>query len=923
MRIMKKIAVVLTAFMLLCTLGAPSFANIDDVPVPKRLSGGGDDTVKDTVSMGEYEGIYKVLNYLGILSEEDGEIEASKELERGFVAGVFSNIISPDYEPEALNGFSDVSKTAKYSKEIYSALEQGIVSKADKFYPSRIITCAEAVKMAMNTLGYTHYPNEFLVKQKANSLRLYNKVGNETENLTMGGLMYLIKNTIEASTAEADTVKIDGDDVQVRVSEVSPAFIERKDIVLRQGIVTAQKNTSMFGDSDLQSNEIEINRQRYECISQPDENLLGKTVYAYIDTKDGKNLLISAYEAPNKNSEFVILDTDFKNATVSQLSYSNENDKVVSVKVETGATVIYNNQYYGSMQTAINAKIFDNASNITLISNDGDNSFDVVRVEKYKYVVVNAVSTLSEFISLMYNEGKIDARLNKDSFILYTDGIESDISTLAKWDVLSVLEAKRGDGKKNYTVYSARKIIKGALDTIENVSGVIKYTINNKAYIVSPDYDKYVTNNATSIKPVMGETAEFLLSHDDKIVSVKTENEYEYAYLMDAEVFGSLEKVTSIKVFTFDGKCEELSFSSKATLYSDTYPSGQKLASEDFYNELYSNGKLVSELIAFKRDTNGNIKEIYLEKDLTSQQPGSIDYPITKNYTAGGTGSDREEARLYANVIAGKYQATKQTTSLIIVPDESKRTDEDEYMASTLNIYPSDHYFSTESFTLYNADKFYSVSLMVVKGSVVKEVDEYITPVMVSKVTRGVKDDESVYNFYYYNGTNNPSITVSNEAEIIENVDGNFWYGSKGITLDDIEAGDIVQISTDSKGVGRMIRVLFKNNDRGTYRVQTQNDSNVSGINKNASSSSKLSIIYGKIIDIEGSKAIVNVSDSGEDGTYSYPVFISALYGPVTYTLYETVSGNVYLATLSEIQPGDTVVLRKRWNATMDIFIIR
>ena len=90
---MKKIIVLFIAFIMLFTNIA--LANIDDVPIPKRLSGGSGDEIKNTVSMGEYAGIYKLLNYLEILNEEDGNIEDSSELERGYVAGIFSNIISP------------------------------------------------------------------------------------------------------------------------------------------------------------------------------------------------------------------------------------------------------------------------------------------------------------------------------------------------------------------------------------------------------------------------------------------------------------------------------------------------------------------------------------------------------------------------------------------------------------------------------------------------------------------------------------------------------------------------------------------------------------------------------------------------------------------------------------------------------------
>lgn len=922
METMKKVVVLIMTFVMLFTFGNTAFCNIDDVPVPNRLSGRKNATAGNEVLTGEYAGILKILRYLDILTEEDVGVEASKEVERGYVATILSRVINPLYKPTELSGFSDVSKNTKNADGIYSALEQGIISKTDKFYPSRIATCDEAIKMAMNTLGYIDYPDKFKIAQKAKKLNLYRNVGNGSETLTMGQLVYLIKNMLEANASAVDMVKVDGEDIQICLSENSSSFIERKDIVLRKGIVTAQKNASMFADSKLRKDEIEINRLKYQCESNISEDLFGKTVYAYIDITNGMNLLISVWEVPGENHQIDILGEDIVSAMTSQVSYINENGKTQDGEVSQGAVVIYNNQYYGSMKSAINAKIFDDASNITLISNDDDTSFDVIKVERFKYVVVNAVSTISEVISLMYDEGKIDVGLNKDSFVLYTDGVESDFSALAKWDVLSVLEAKRQDGKMNYTIYSSRKPISGIWEASEQFGDIFEYIINGKSYKLAPDYDKYVTSNASLQKPVIGAISEFLISHDDKIVSVKAENEYEYAYLMCAGVFGTLDKVTKIKVFTFDGKNEELTCASKTTLYSESYPSGKKISSEEICTELYSGTTLVCEIVAYKTDEQGNISKLYLEMDTTSLQPASTDYPITKNYLGGGEGMT-SSARLYANVLAGRYQLTGQTR-ILIVPPEEKREDAEEYQKTTYNIYPSDHYFDKNSFALYNVEKFYTVPLMVVKGAKVEDVDNYETTFMVSKVTKGIADSgEMVYNFYYYSGINETYIPVYDDAKIVENTGDNLWYGTDEIDLDDIQAGDIMQIATDSQGVGVLARILFKINNRGVYNVRSKAENGTISIGKNASASSPIGIVYGKIVDIEERSAIVNVSDNGEDSAYSYPAFISNLYVPNTYTLYDSTSGKVFPASLSEIQPGDVVVLRKRWNTTTDVFILR
>ena len=197
-KIRKTTGIILTVIMLFTSFSS-AFAGIDDVPIPKRLSGEGGSSSKNTIATNEFSGLYKVLNYFGILNEEDANSDGTKELERGYVASVFARFISASGEPDEMTGFSDVSKSTKNAKGIYLALELGVIQKADKFYPSRIITVKEAVKMAMNTLGYTHYPDELSVIQKSRSLGLYKNVGNDSDNLTMGKLMYLLENTLKGT----------------------------------------------------------------------------------------------------------------------------------------------------------------------------------------------------------------------------------------------------------------------------------------------------------------------------------------------------------------------------------------------------------------------------------------------------------------------------------------------------------------------------------------------------------------------------------------------------------------------------------------------------------------------------------------------------------------------------------------------------
>lgn len=239
-------------------------------------------------------------------------------------------------------------------------------------------------------------------------------------------------------------------------------------------------------------------------------------------------------------------------------------------------------------------------------------------------------------------------------------------------------------------------------------------------------------------------------------------------------------------------------------------------------------------------------------------------------------------------------------------------------------MYSGDYYFADDTISLYNVDKFYSAGFAVVRGGNTINLDEYITPVMISKITEAINSrGENVKLVYYYNGEKEMSVELSDDIKILENTAANHWYGTNGVTVDDLVIGDVIQFKTDNSGAASHMRVLLKGDNIGTYRVQQKTTEGVQTPHLDVDKMEKIMIIYAKVEDINGRKAIVNVSPSGTDPARSYPVFITAVYAKNTFTVFDTAKNKVIPVTLDEIQPGDNIVIRKRWNESADVFIIR
>lgn len=894
------------------------FADVDDVPVPDRLKG--ETVVESTIAQEEYSSIFKILKYLDILTEEDGRLIPNALAERGFAAYAFARFVFDGDGNAEENIFSDVSSTYAYAAGVNSAYKLEIIDFGDgKFYPKNPIKYLDAAKMAIRVLGYDLKLNDAKVYTIAKKLNLHRGIDTSSSKMTNGELIVLLKNTIEAQTINIENIYISDGTPQISYTADGEQFINKKDIVLRTGIVTAQRHTSLFGDCDLATNEIEINRHSYKCLSDIDEDFFGKSVFAYVDTI--KNVIVTMWEYPYEDAVTVISGNDLMEVNTENVVYTDNDGRNKRITLSSSAKVIFNNQYYGGVSSAVANNIFSNATNLILKNNDGDSDIDVIQVEKVTYAIVNSVSVISNRISLMYGKGVVDLSDADNGIDIIMGGLRIDASELQKDDILSVISSTKNNGQKNYKLTVSRDSVTGTFQQINQNDGRT-FTVNDKEYPVSAEYADYVENGPI-VTPQIGQEVKFLLSADGKIVSAETSDGYTYAYIMKLDLTAGLDKNMKIKVFTTGGSAETLTLSKKTKLITSAKPEGERLDAETIYNRITTAGSPNIDVVGYKKNSDGLISELCIEKDETASNPGTSSYPLNKYYEAGGTGPNNAAARLYAGILAAKYQLPN-SMPIIAAPDASNRGNEQYYALLTHGMYSGDYYFADDTISLYNVDKFYSAGFAVVRGGNTINLDEYITPVMISKITEAINSrGENVKLVYYYNGEKEMSVELSDDIKILENTAANHWYGTNGVTVDDLVIGDVIQFKTDNSGAASHMRVLLKGDNIGTYRVQQKTTEGVQTPHLDVDKMEKIMIIYAKVEDINGRKAIVNVSPSGTDPARSYPVFITAVYAKNTFTVFDTAKNKVIPVTLDEIQPGDNIVIRKRWNESADVFIIR
>ena len=918
---MKNRLIALLCLLMIFIFPVYSFANVDDVPIAERIDRFGDAGATEEKTP-EYLDSFSVkvglLRYIGALDGVEN-IKEEQAATKGFAATVAAGIALGEFMSFVSVPFSDVSKEHVYANGIYTAYQAGIITHDGQgFYPNQKITSEMLSEMLIRAVGLDSeiYVRDGNYLSYAVSINLFNGIDLSNNTMTNGDVVCAAFNALNAAAKDGQTYDSSGQIVKYGETSKENYLYKRFHIVELRGVVTGVGNKTLYGDGGCDNDEIEINRMKFSCQSAAPQELFGNAVVAYVDKGDNENMIAAIFRDKKTHLQTISAE-DIYESSASMIRYYDENGVGRNVSVDSQAQVVKNDAAQGHFDSLNIEQEIQNAGQITLIDNTGDESADVVVLAAYTTYVIERISTTYKTITYKYSLGELIIQ-EEDDFSFYLDGEKISYDELKKSDVLTVLESTHKDGRVTYQIYVSREVVRGVLESVEENY----YMIGGTRYKLSAGFRDFLDNNKSEFKPVVGQESTFYLSAEREIAASENESGYNYGYLMavDQAPSGSFKK-SRIKIFTLDSAAQIYELSDRVTLITETMT--RKVTNEEDIMSLLVDqvtGTVNNMVVAFKTREN-KIYELALEKDNTNSKPGYDDFPIRKDYQVGGEGRETEENRLYTNLLKGEYNLQK--TDLIIVPSEQYRNDEKYYrvVKGTGTLYGTQHYFVNEILHLYNTDKFFVVDIGIIetKGSGGRDIDKYLTPVMISRVSSAADDEGNIGKSisYFSNGVEVTKF-VSDEAQKAVNSDGGpDWVGTETASVDSLSVGDIIQLTTNEMGEIDVVRLLFKYNNSGSYRYQS--------LGKGAAKTGQLdnlSIVYGKVADVRDNVLLIDVSDD-DSSQYIAPATITAVYGANTYTILDTKRMKVSVGSREDIMPGDTVVLRERWFIVCDAFIIK
>ncbi len=929
----KKIIAYVMSFLTVISVSGNAFAFLEDIDdVPEK------DIMAAESTAGEFSGddvfdSYKLLNYIDCITEPAESFEENETVTKAYAAYALAAVASGYRADSAvLDVFSDVSETHEYASGIAAAFEAGIIDGAEKFYPNKNVSVNELSDMALRALKYNYVYFGNSPFSKAKDLGFFKGVEYSDDSITKGQFMIFLRNVLDTDYIKINGIDAYGNaDIEIvdGVSQLEKYF----DIYKQDGIVTGYKYSSINADADFNEGEVLINRGIFKINYDLSMDYVGAYVDAYVDEENG-SLIVSLSYNKKKTNTHTINKESFVEYSESSMTYYN-GSKNVRVSISDSALVMYNNTYYGLYRRIDDNDFFYNCDRIYLIDNDSDNKADIVKVEKYTYYIIKTVSVDTQTINFDKNGGTLV--IDDNSWVDFTfNGETIELKDLKLSDVLTVLETVRKDNSRIFSAVVTKDVNEGVIKQIGYDDLGKYYEIEGERYYLCDEYNELLQTSASEKKPKTGDFVRLYISFDKKVVASMSEDDFLYGYIMSG-TSSEEEEVVKFTIYNISGESNSYFFADKVKVYTENYPEG--IRKEKFEAiKIYLDGdeKIKNDAVAYSLNSEGEIISIVKPYDRRKEKHGSIYYPLTYDYSGENlVDSDAFLARIYREVFASKYKIASSVPILVIPGEEELRKNEKAYgIKSSTSWGAEGKKVHNTNFKIYNCDKFYIPQFCTMEGTIEKSISQGIYGetymYCIDKVIQTIDEEDMPVTqiSYYHNGklTNSPlssDVTFVNPGLYCD-VD----------SVEELKKGDIVQISKDTLGNITLISVLFSIQKRpeefGAYFTKnTKTDEN--GIKRIVPQESILDkdaqtllLIYGKVEDVNNDVVLVNTSKTGKNEEHTYPVVIgNSVYKAVNYSIYNTQTKTVSAASLSEIQPNDTVVMRKYYNHIQDVIIIR
>lgn len=711
------------------------------------------------------------------------------------------------------------------------------------FGPNFDITAGAAVKVFVTMLGHSYnadvaggYPNGYMAIADDISLTRAMALASD-DFVTFKDCAQLLYNALNIEVYKLKVTSAS----TVSYESTGRTFM---DLVLgmEKYVANVEDNgiTDYYGPSKVGKDKVVIGGVTVN-IGKCEEvrDLIGREVEAYIRTDEyGTHTLIHAIASDDTSIKFDADDyiSFSTGGSSSSIKYYDEKDNTATKTVDPKARVIYNN----IATKDYNKSIFDfDFGDITLISTKNNKVYDLIIVNDYFVGSVKKIDSAEKviYVDTLYKdmaaEKTFDLSGDNEELITITDnaGIGMNFADIAKGDGLNIL--KSTDGKIIEVVVTKQTL---------GSQSVIKYETTTDGLEVTLESGTYLMKNTAAMtsKPVirLDKNYTFVLDKDGSViwfeVADESIGENKKAVLLRATQVEEDEIAYMFKLYTQEGKIE--------TLFAEERIKLNNVSTKMTTTVADNIAEYKDDAILYKTNSQGKITSITLPLDFNEKDIDERGWyrvvPKVKLYQTTETDTEWSEYKKANGMLhhpAGPrfdldlFYSTSATTIFGIPTTEDQFMDERAYSVNKL-VFGDSHRcmlnaYSTDQNAI-SADTIVSVGATT-GGANVSEQEAFL----IEKISLGINEDGmpvqtmSGYLMTFASKAATPKTyqfaeeVVFMEEEGTKLVDPNKeGYDIKvdgPVSVDELEAGDIIRIVTDAKGNVAYVKMVY-DYDTGT-----------------------------------------------------------------------------------------------------------
>lgn len=622
----------------------------------------------------------------------DGSIEKEHIITRGEAASFAVKMSLRDItsSESPVTYFIDVAPGQKYDQEINALCSMGAISGYNGyFYPDREITAMEFASVLLKAGGFGPiiqmnggYPAG-VIKYSGD---IFGGVDGLYDSITYTEAVSMMYNMLFEYVPVTETISTDGNVSYNR----DRLFIEEFFGLERlEGQLVADRYAALNGRSRTDDSAVIINeyQTKTDCryVSSPEEihDYIGCSM-EYFTNEDDNEIF---WFVPTGKYKSVYVENRFigkVNSNITEVTYSDAEDKLKTLRIKTGADFIYN----GTSSFDVTASDINAKDGYTeFIDVDGNSSYDIVKIWNFDNCFVGRVSASSSRVSDINtgNAIELDSESNDYDVVIKKYGKNVEFNMLKVYDTLSIAVSNTDTGKKLITAVASDNTVEGTVDEVTDN----EISIDGVVYELAPGFDAdkiALRTNGMFAVNFMGEITD---------VYYKNANGMEYGYLIDAGKDSGLSTVAKVKLMTRDSQFVIFTMSDNFRINNI----GKKTA-DDLINHLTDNGAIRRCLVAYKLDSDGNIKDIYTpsaEAEGYARQQSEYRLIFNRKFE-----EDYKFHRTYA-VLDGDYHVTTAVPIFRIVTDADGDVNEKISRVINFNQLADDHGFRF-NFSVYDAD---------------------------------------------------------------------------------------------------------------------------------------------------------------------------------------------------------------------------